>query len=78
MSSKGQLVVPQGIRLQAGLEPTDRFISMPIKDGVVFKKIKMPDLKKEFDSLSKDIQIQFKKQGITKDDLDEAVKWARK
>ena len=50
----------------------------PVKDGVLFKKLKMPDVKKEFDSLAKDIQKQFKARKVMPKDVDEAVKWARK
>ena len=78
MSSKGQLVVPQDIREALGLSPSDRFISFPVKDGVLFKKLKMPDVKKEFDTLAKDIQKQFKERKVMPKDVNEAIKWARK
>ena len=78
MSSKGQLVVPRDIRDEMGLMPSDRFISFPVKDGVVFKKVRMPNAKEEFNSLAKDIRKQFKSKGITPKDVDEAIKWARK
>ena len=78
MSSKGQLVVPRDIREDLGLMPSDRFISFPVKDGVVFKKVEMPNAKKEFNSLAKEIRKQFKAKGVTPSDIDGAVKWARK
>ncbi len=78
MSPKGQLVVPQDIREQAGFFPGDRFMSVPVKEGVLFKKIDTSDLKKQFLSLSKGIEKQFKKQGVAKADVVEAVKWARR
>jgi len=78
MSPKGQLVVPQDIRESEDFEPGDRFIAMPIKEGVLFKKVEMPNLKQEFNKLSKEIESQFKKQRITSKDVSEAIKWTRK
>ncbi|MBS3095579.1 hypothetical protein J4231_02785 [Candidatus Woesearchaeota archaeon] len=78
MSPKGQLVVPQEIRESEDFEPGDRFIAMSIKEGILFKKVEMPDLKKEFNKLSKEIRSQFKKQKITSKDVSEAVRWARR
>jgi len=77
MSPKGQLVVPQDIRVDEGFTPGDRFIPFPVKGGILFKKVEMPDVKAEFQKLSKEIEKQFKKQKVTPEDVDEAVKWAR-
>ncbi len=78
MSPKGQLVVPQDIRESEEFEPGDRFIAMPVKEGVLFKKVEMPNIKLEFEKLSKEIQEHFKKQKVNQKDVSEAVKWARK
>ena len=78
MSPKGQLVVPQDIRMDEGFTPGDRFVPFPVKGGVLFKKVEMPDVKAEFQKLSKEIEKQFKKQKVTSGDVDEAVKWARR
>ena len=51
---------------------------MPIKEGVLFKKIKMPDLKQEFNKLSKEMASHFKNKRIVPQDISEAIKWARK
>ena len=75
MSPKGQLVVPQEVRKQASFEPGDRFVAMPVEEGVLFKKV---DLKKEFERLSKETTTHFKKHKITQKDIDEAVIWARR
>lgn len=78
MSSKGQLVVPQEIREEEGFKASDRFIPFHVKEGVLFKKLKMPNVQNEFDSMAKEIEKQFKKRGVTSGDVKEAVKWARK
>ena len=78
MSGKGQLVVPQDVREDSGLNPGERFVAFPIEEGVLFKKVKIPKVKLDFESLSKEIESQFKKNKVQKSDVKEAVKWARK
>jgi bifunctional DNA-binding transcriptional regulator/antitoxin component of YhaV-PrlF toxin-antitoxin module len=78
MSGKGQLVVPQDIREMAGLHPGERFMALPVDDGVLFKKVIIPEVKLDFKSLSGEIEEQFKKRGIKKSDIGDAVKWARR
>ena len=78
MSPKGQLVVPQEIRAIGGFDAGDRFIPFPVKGGVLFKKVKIPNVKAEFEKLSKEIEKQFKERKVTSKDVDEAVKWTRR
>ena len=78
MSPKGQLVVPEDIRENEGFIAGDRFISIPIKEGVLFKKVKIPNVRVEFEKLAKEVEKQFKKQKIEEKDIDDAIKWARK
>ncbi|MBI2110051.1 AbrB/MazE/SpoVT family DNA-binding domain-containing protein [Candidatus Woesearchaeota archaeon] len=78
MSPKGQLVVPQEIRETASFKAGDRFVPFPVKNGVLFKKIEIPDLNAEFGKLSKEVEAQFKKRKVTGKDVSGAVKWARK
>lgn len=78
MSPKGQLVVPKTIRTREKFRPSDRFVAFGIKDGVLFKKVEIPDVKIELESLTKEISKQFKERKVKKKDVKEAVKWARK
>ena len=78
MSPKGQLVVPQEIRDKENFAPGDRFVPFPVKDGVLFKRVVIPDVKAEFEKLSKEVENQFKRQKITAKDMDEALKWKRR
>lgn len=78
MSAKGQLVVPQEIREKEGLKEGDRFVPFALKEGVLFKKIKMHEIKIEFEKLSKEIGDRFKRNKVSKDNIEEAVKWTRK
>ena len=77
MSPKGQLVVPKEIREETGFEPSDRFIAMPIEDGVIFKKVNI-DVESEYQRLSDQIQQRFDEQDIDEDIVEDAIDWARK
>ncbi len=77
MSPKGQLVVPREIRERERLRPSDRFIALEIKGGVLFKKVKIPNVNIEFSSLSREIAEHFKKRKIEEKNVEEAIKWAR-
>lgn len=78
MSPKGQLVVPQDIRMEEGFSTGDRFVPFSVKGGILFKKVEMPNVKAEFQKLSKEIEKKFQKQKVTPEDVNEAVKWARR
>jgi len=78
MSPKGQLVVPQFIREKEGFIPGDRFISILVEGGILFKKVDFENLKKDFERFSKKVEKQFKRNNVTAKDVEEAVKWARK
>ena len=78
MSPKGQLVVPREIRNKENFKPSDRFVAFGVKGGVLFKRVKIPNVKAEFESLSKEIARQFKEQKVKEKDVKEAVRWARR
>jgi len=78
MSEKGQLVVPRKIREKEGFRSSDRFVAIEVKDGVLFKRVEIPDVKIEFEALSRDIQSHFEERKVKQSDVAEAVKWARK
>lgn len=73
MSAKGQLVVPEDIRKLENFKAGDRFVAFAGKEGILFKRVHIPDVKAEFEKLSKELRGRFKKA-----DLDEAIRWARK
>lgn len=78
MSEKGQLVVPRRIRETEGFKSSDRFVAIEVEDGVLFKRVEIPDVKIEFEALSRDIASHFKKHKIKQSDVADVVKWARK
>lgn len=76
MSPKGQLVVPKNIRDKAEFNPSDRFIAVQVEDGVMFKKISF-DVKKEYEKLSQKVQQRFEDEDLSKEEIEEAIEWAR-
>ena len=43
LSSKGQVVIPEDVRKELGLEPGAQFVVMGEGDVVILKKIEAPD-----------------------------------
>ena len=78
MPEKGQLVVPLGIRKKKGYGSSDQSMAIKVQDGVLFKRVDIPKVKSEFESLSRDIQSHLKKHDVKQKDVAEAIKWARK
>ncbi|MDP3765802.1 MAG: AbrB/MazE/SpoVT family DNA-binding domain-containing protein [Nanoarchaeota archaeon] len=78
VSTKGQIVIPQGIRKELGIESGTSMLVTKMKDYVVLRKMNLPNVQQAFKSLAKEIEKQFKSNKITRKDIDEAVSWARK
>ena len=77
MSSKGQVVIPEEIRLALGLKSGDQFVVLGRGDSVVLKTISTPSFD-QFDELLKEARVQAKKAGLKKSDILAAIKVARK
>ena len=78
MSPKGQLVVTREIRIKEKFQSSDRFFAFGVKGGVLFKRVNIPDVKIEFESLSREIAKQFEEKKVKKKDIEEAIKWSRR
>ncbi len=74
MSSRGQVVIPLDIRQQLGLKEGEKFVVIGEDDTVVLKKITMPS----FDKLLQKTMRFAKEKGVTKEDVEDAIKRARK
>ena len=77
MSEKGQLVVPRSIREKEGFKSSDRFVAIEVRDGVLFKRVEIPEVKLEFESLSRDIRSHLRERKVKQEDVAKAIKWAR-
>ena len=77
MSSRGQVVIPLDIRKQLGLKEGEKFVVVGEDDTVILKKVAMPSFK-NFDKLLQKTQQFAKEKGMTKADVENAIKRARK
>ena len=78
MSRKGQLVVPQELRDLLGFNAEDLFIAHGTRDYVVFKKVQLPTLKKEFEELVNKTSQIAKQNGITEEIVNGEINKYRK
>ena len=77
MSEKGQLVVPLSIRQKEGFKGSDRFVAIGVKDGVLFKKVEIPEVKLEFERFSDELRSHLRKRKVKQREVAKAIKWAR-
>jgi len=80
VTSKGQVVIPQEIREEAGIQEGEKFFVYTSGDSIILKKTKgfksvrsMEEFERVFDSMWKTAR----KRGITKKDVTEAIKAVR-
>ncbi len=76
MSSRGQVVIPEAIREQLGLEPGARFVVVGEDDVVMLKLIKPPAVS-EYRALKQRLQQQAREAGRKRSDVAKAVRRAR-
>ena len=77
LSSKGQVVIPEDVRKELGLEPGAQFVVMGEGDLVILKKIEAPD-RSEFLALAKKVRSQVRKAGVKRSDVKNAVRTVRR
>jgi AbrB family looped-hinge helix DNA binding protein len=72
MSSKGQVVIPEGIRKRLGLKAGAQFVVVGDKDVVILKAINPPSMK-DFDTLISEANKQARKAGMKRSDISGAI-----
>ncbi len=77
MSSKGQVVIPEDIRLRLGLEAGEQFVVVGDKDVVILKRI-APLSMRDFDDLVSQARRQARNAGMKRSDVEAAVQKVRK
>ena len=77
LSSKGQVVIPEEIRNQLGLEAGAQFVVIADRDVVIFKLLEPPSLR-EFAGLVTHARQVAKDTGMTRADIARAVKKVRR
>ena len=69
MSEKGQVVIPQELRKHLGIKPKSRFVVFAIGNNIVMRKLDIPDIKKEWNSIFQSMN----KKGLKLDENDIAA-----
>lgn len=77
LSSKGQVVIPEDIRLELGLKEGSQFVVVGRKDVVILKVINPPSLH-DFDALIADTRRKARQAGLRKRDVLRAIKKVRR
>ncbi|MBN2842900.1 MAG: hypothetical protein JXM68_07405 [Sedimentisphaerales bacterium] len=76
MSSKGQVVIPEAVRLALGLESGCQFLVLGDKDSVILKTISVPS-KGQFSSLLAKARKAAKDAGLEPQDVSVAISKVR-
>ena len=76
LSSKGQVVIPEDIRISLHLKTGTQFIVIGKGDAVILKTIEEPSMD-QFEDLLSSAQIEAKKAGMKKSDVKNAIFKAR-
>lgn len=72
MSSKGQVVIPEEIRMRLGLKAGSQFVVVGEKDVVILKAIS-PLSMEEFDRLILEVRRQARQAGMRRSDITGAI-----
>ncbi len=76
LSSKGQVVIPEDVRLRLGLKPGAQFVVVGEGDVVILKIISPPSMK-EFDALVTKARSQARQAGLKRADISPAIRKVR-
>lgn len=77
LSSKGQVVIPEDIRVALGLEPGTQFVVVADRDVVIFKRLDPPALREFAPLVARARQVARQTQ-LKPSDITQAVKRARR
>ncbi|HLC74367.1 MAG TPA: AbrB/MazE/SpoVT family DNA-binding domain-containing protein [Candidatus Nanoarchaeia archaeon] len=76
LSSRGQVVIPLGVREKLHLSEGEKFVIVGENDTIILKKLEMPSFK-GFDELLRKTRETVKKQGINQSDVEDAIRRVR-
>ena len=80
MSDEGRVIIPEAMRKRLGIVGKAMFAAVAGDNGFYFRRIEEASKKRllnRFDNLSREVNQHFRERGITPDDVEEAVGWAR-
>jgi AbrB family looped-hinge helix DNA binding protein len=79
VSSKGQVVIPQGIRQKLGITPKTKMLVYGYRDAVILKKIEVPDVEKKLREMYRRIDKRIAKYGeLTQEEIEEEIQRYRR
>lgn len=78
ITSKGQVTIPKAIRELYGLEKGDYLVLEPRGEDLVVRKGQMVTSDEDFRTLAARVAERFEERGISREDVEDAVRWARK
>lgn len=76
LSSKGQVVIPESVRRQLGIEPGAEFVVLGEGDAIVLQLVKPSDMSK-FRTLLNKAKSQAQAVGMTPRDVTQAIRDVR-
>ncbi len=76
LSSKGQIVIPQGVRDQLGLEEGTPFAVFAEKDSILLKKIEKPQVK-SWEEVTRPFRDVVKKLDLKEEDVQDLIEKIR-
>ena len=74
ISSKGQIVIPKKLREDAGLDKQDKLLAISDGNKIILEKISKKEAKEKMIGLMDYFSKEFKKNGITRDDVLKEIK----
>jgi antitoxin PrlF len=77
ITSKGQVTIPKAIRERYGLEEGDYLVLEPRGEDLIIRKGRMVTSEENFEALAARVAERFEERGITREDVEDAIRWAR-
>lgn len=76
VTGKGQVTIPKEIRDRLGLERGEYVVWQPLGESVVMERATVSA--GDFDEIADRIAERFRRKGITREDVEDAIRWARR
>lgn len=79
MSGKGQVVIPQSLRVKLGIKPKTKLLVYGYQNAVIMKKMEIPDVVKDLERLYRRVDRKVKKYGsLSDEEIDEIIQESRR
>lgn len=79
VSGKGQVVIPQSLRVKLGIKPKTKLLVYGYQNAVIMKKMEIPDVVKDLERLYRRVDRKVKKYGsLSDEEIDEIIQESRR